>query len=200
VTKAEGFALFDTPIGVCAIAWNPRGIAGVSLPAGGEAPARARMRKRHPDAPESEPPPAVKKAIERIGALLRGEPDDLQSIKLDMDGVADFHRRVFDLARTIPPGETMTYGSVAEKLNSPGAARAVGQALGANPFPIIVPCHRVLGAGGKVGGFSAPGGTTTKMRMLTIEGATVNRAPALFDQLVFPILPVSCYHIPIFFY
>ncbi len=183
MTKADGFTLFETPIGVCAIAWGPRGIVGVSLPAGGEAPARARIRKRYPDAPETEAPPEVKKAIERIGALLNGKPDDLQSIKLDMDGIPDFHRKVFDMARAIPPGETMTYGSVAEKLNSPGAARAVGQALGANPFPIIVPCHRVLGAGGKVGGFSAPGGTTTKMRMLTIEGASVNRAPQLFDQL-----------------
>jgi methylated-DNA-[protein]-cysteine S-methyltransferase len=183
VTKAEGFALFDTPIGVCAVAWGLHGIVGVSLPAGGEAPARGRMRKRFPEAPEVAPPAAVQDAIDRIRALLAGEADDLLSIEIDMDGIPDFHRRVLEFARTIRPGETSTYGEVAEKLNAPGAARAVGQALGANPFPIVVPCHRVLGAGGKVGGFSAPGGTTTKMRMLTIEGASVNRAPTLFDQL-----------------
>jgi methylated-DNA-[protein]-cysteine S-methyltransferase len=183
VTIVAGFTLFGTPIGVCGIAWGPRGIVGVSLPAGGEAPARARMRKRFPDASETKPPSAVAKAIDRIRALLRGETDDLLSIELDMDDIPEFHRRVFELARKIAPGETLTYGAVAEKLNSPGAARAVGQALGANPFPIIVPCHRVLGAGGKTGGFSAPGGTATKMRMLSIEGAKVNRTPTLFDGL-----------------
>jgi methylated-DNA-[protein]-cysteine S-methyltransferase len=180
---ADGFTLFDTAIGTCAIAWGPRGVVGVCLPAGSPDEARARMRKRTPDAPETAPPPVVKRAIADITALMKGEPLDLLDVELDLDGVPDFHRRVYDVARAIPPGQTLTYGEVAEKLESPGAARAVGAALGANPFPIIVPCHRVLGAGGKVGGFSAPGGTTTKMRMLNIEGAKVQQAPALFDQL-----------------
>ena len=86
-----------------------------------------------------------------------------------MEGVAGFHRRVYDAARAIPPGKTLAYGEIAERIGAPGAARAVGQALGRNPFPIVVPCHRVLAAGGKIGGFSAHGGTATKRRMLAIE-------------------------------
>ena len=184
MAQSQGFALFDTPVGLCAIAWGERGIIGVSLPSGGESPLRANIRKRFPDTVESDPPQSVQDAITRIRALLNGESDDLMSIALDMEGIADFNKKVYEVARAIPPGQTLTYGEVAEKLEAPpGAARAVGQALGANPFPIIVPCHRVLGAGGKTGGFSAPGGTTTKMRMLNIEGAKPNNAPSLFSDL-----------------
>lgn len=184
MAQSQGFALFDTPVGLCGVAWGERGIIGVSLPSGGEAPLRANMRQRFADAVESDPPQSVQEAIARIRALLNGERDDLKSIALDMVGVADFNKKVYDVARAIPPGQTVTYGEVAEKLQAPpGAARAVGQALGANPFPIIVPCHRVLGAGGKTGGFSAPGGTTTKLRILNIEGAKPNNAPSLFSDL-----------------
>jgi methylated-DNA-[protein]-cysteine S-methyltransferase len=181
--SAEGFALFDTPVGTCAIAWGERGIVGVGLPAGGEPVLRAHMRRRFPGTPEAEPPPHVQDAITRIRALLGGAHDDLTSIELDLEGIGDFHRRVYAAARAIPPGETLTYGELAKKLGDPGAARAVGQALGANPFPIIVPCHRILAASGKTGGFSAPGGTTTKMRMLTIERAQPGGAPSLFTDL-----------------
>lgn len=181
--RAQGLALFDTPVGVCAIAWGERGIVGVALPSGGEGVMRAQMRRRFPDARESEPPGHVTEAIARIRALLAGERDDLTSIELDFDGVSEFHRRVFAAARAIPPGETLTYGELAKQLGEPGAARAVGQAMGANPFPIIVPCHRVLAASGKTGGFSAPGGATTKMKMLTIERAQPGEAPTLFPNL-----------------
>lgn len=180
---AQGFTLFDTAIGTCAIAWGERGIMAAQLPDKDDTQIRARMRKRFPNAPESEPPTEMRRAIDGIVALMRGEKRDLLEVTLDMDGIPDFHRRVYEVARAIPPGQTLTYGEVAEKLNAPGAARAVGQALGANPIPIIVPCHRILAASGKTGGFSAPGGATTKMRMLTIEGAKVNQAPSLFDQL-----------------
>ena len=182
-SATHGFALFDTPVGTCAIAWGTRGIVGVSLPAGGETVLRARMRHRFPAAPEGEPPPHVQDALTRIRALLAGARDDLMSIELDLKGIGDFHRNVYAAARAIPPGETLTYGELAKKLGDPGAARAVGQALGANPFPIIVPCHRILAASGKTGGFSAPGGTTTKMRMLTIERAQPGGAPSLFADL-----------------
>jgi methylated-DNA-[protein]-cysteine S-methyltransferase len=111
----------------------------------------------------------VQLAIDNIVALLCGEPSDLSAIALDMEGLAPFHRRVYEVARTIPPGKTLPYGEVAARAGAPGAARAVGQALGHNPFPIIVPCHRVVSAGGKIGGFSAHGGTATKRRMLAIE-------------------------------
>ena len=149
-----GFTLFETPIGVCGIAWGERGLVGVALPAADEGETRSRMKKRHPDLAETAPPPKVRETIDAILGLLNGEKRTLQEIELDDAGVPDFHKRVYDLARAIPPGETLTYGQVAEKLNSPGAARAVGAALGANPWPIIVPCHRILGAGGKTGGFS----------------------------------------------
>jgi methylated-DNA-[protein]-cysteine S-methyltransferase len=100
-----------------------------------------------------------------------------------MDGVPPFERRVYEVARTIVPGATLAYGDIAARLGAPGEARAVGQALGHNPFPLVVPCHRVLAAGGKVGGFSANGGIATKLRLLSIEGAQTSSAPPLFEKL-----------------
>jgi O-6-methylguanine DNA methyltransferase len=168
---AYGFALFDTAIGRCGIAWGGRGIVGVQLPEERELDTRARVLQRFPDAREAPPPPDVQRALDAIVALLRGDATDLCGIALDMDRVPPFHRRVYEVARTIPPGETLSYGEIAARLGARGSARAVGQALGRNPFAIIVPCHRVLAAGGKVGGFSANGGVTTKLRLLSIEGA-----------------------------
>lgn len=174
--SGQGFALFDTPIGRCGIAWGARGILRVQLPEGRDAATRASLRTRFPDARESPPPAAVERTLSRICALLRGEESDLSVIPLDLDGVPDFHRRVYEAARAIAPGSTLSYGEVATRVGAPGAARAVGQALGRNPFAIVVPCHRVLGAGGKVGGFSADGGITTKLRLLSLEGAFANGA------------------------
>jgi methylated-DNA-[protein]-cysteine S-methyltransferase len=167
---AYGFTLFDTAIGRCGVAWSDRGLVGVQLPEAGDMATRERMLQRFPAAAERPPPPQVRLAIDGIVALLQGEPSDLSAIALDMEGVAPFHRRVYEVARTIPPGKTLAYGEVAARLGAAGAARAVGQALGHNPFPIVVPCHRVVAAGGKIGGFSAHGGTATKRRMLAIEG------------------------------
>ncbi len=168
-----GAALFDTALGRCGIAWGERGIVGVQLPepAGAE---RARLLRRFPDAIEASPPPGVQQAIERIATLLSGDPADLNSITLDMGAVAEFDRCVYEATRRIPRGATRTYGEIAAEVGDPGAARAVGQALGRNPFPIIIPCHRVLAAAGRPGGFSAHGGVTTKLRMLAIEGAPGN--------------------------
>ena len=123
----------------------------------------------------------MQRALDGIVALLRGEASDLSAVALDMERVPPFHRRVYEAARTIPPGATLSYGEIAARLGAPGSARAVGQALGRNPFAIVVPCHRVLAAGGKVGGFSANGGVTTKLRLLSIEGARANGSAALFD-------------------
>ena len=175
---AHGFALFDTAIGRCGIAWGDRGIAGLQLPEADEQQTRARMLQRFPTAGESIPPIEVRRALDCVAALLNGEASDLTTAALDMDEVPPFHRRVYEIARCIPPGATLSYGEIAARLGAPGAARAVGQALGQNPFPIIVPCHRVLAAGGKIGGFSAHGGVATKLRMLAIEGARVNGTPA----------------------
>lgn len=165
------FALFATPIGVCAIAWSARGIAAFELPGRDRGATRRRLLRRLPDAEEADPPPAVAAAIRRVQGLLRGARDDLADIVLDLGGATPFARAVYDVARKIPPGSTLTYGAVAARIGAPGAARAVGAALGRNPIPVIVPCHRVLAAGGGDGGFSAPGGLATKRRLLTIEGA-----------------------------
>ncbi len=180
------YSLFDTTIGRCGIAWCGSGVIGVQLPEARESATRARLLRRFPGAREASPPPAVQRALDAIAALLRGATSDLSAIALDMESVPSFHRRVYEVARTIPPGATLTYGEIAKRLGEPGSARAVGQALGRNPFAIVVPCHRVVAAGGKVGGFSANGGTTTKLRMLEIERAafgtpTDNGQLALFD-------------------
>jgi len=168
-----GFAytMFDTAIGRCGIAWGPQGIVALQLPEATPAATRARLQRHRPDAVETEPPETVRDAIAAIVALLDGAPCDLGAIELDMAGVPDFHCRVYAVASAIPPGRTLTYGEVAARLGETGAARAVGQALGRNPFAIIVPCHRVVAAGGKLGGFSAGGGAATKRRILALEGA-----------------------------
>jgi methylated-DNA-[protein]-cysteine S-methyltransferase len=177
------FALFETPLGRCGIAWSERGVVAVQLPEASEAATRARLLRRWPEAVETPPPQHVEEAIAAIASLLRGEPRDLTHITLDMDRVEPFHRRVYEAARRIPPGATLTYGEVAERLGDPTAARAVGQALAENPLPLIVPCHRVVAAGGKLGGFSANGGVSTKLRLLSIEGAQPFDAPTLFPDL-----------------
>src|SRR5207247_1652832 len=168
---AHGFALFDTAIGRCAIAWSGRGILAVQLPEADERKTRARLIRRFPQAHEASPPPAVARALEGIAALLRGERIDLSVVALDLDGVPPFHRRVYEVTRTIAPGVTRSYGEIAARLGAPRSARAVGRALGRNPFAILVPCHRVLAAGGKPGGFSANGGVATKLRLLATEAA-----------------------------
>jgi methylated-DNA-[protein]-cysteine S-methyltransferase len=177
----QHFTLFDTAIGICGIEWGTRGINGLQLPMGSEEKTRARIRQRHGDIEPAEPTAEVQRAIARIVELLAGKPDDLLDIPLDLDGVPEFNRGVYDIARSIPPGQTMTYGEIAKKLGGVELSRDVGQALGRNPCPIVVPCHRVLAAGNKPGGFSARGGVETKLKMLAIEGAPVNHTPSLFD-------------------
>jgi methylated-DNA-[protein]-cysteine S-methyltransferase len=169
---AVAFSLFETAIGSCAIAWSDRGVTSLWLPESSDRHTRERVARRSPHITESTPPPFVSHAIDGIVALLAGEARDLTDVPLDFDEtVPEFHRRVYDVTRTIGPGRTLSYGEIAARLGEPDAARAVGQALGRNPIPIIVPCHRVLAADGGTGGFSAPGGTATKLQLLAIEGA-----------------------------
>jgi methylated-DNA-[protein]-cysteine S-methyltransferase len=175
------FTLFDTAIGSCAIVWGDRGVVGLQLPSADETATIARVRRRYRDVERGDPTADVRQAIEAIVALLEGERRDLSAIRLDMDRVPQFERTVYEIARTIPPGEVITYGEIAKRLGDPTAAQAVGVALGQNPFPIVVPCHRVVGAGTKLGGFSAPGGAKTKRRMLAIEGSPAAGTPDLFD-------------------
>jgi len=177
----QHFAIFDTAIGRCGIVWGPRGINGVQLPMGSEEKTRTRIRQSRGEIPEAAPTAEVQRAIDGIVELLAGKPNDLAAIALDLDGVPEFNRGVYDIARRIPPGQTLTYGDIAKQLGGVELSRDVGQALGRNPCPIVVPCHRVLAAGGKPGGFSGNGGVVTKLKMLAIEGAVVNHTPSLFD-------------------
>lgn len=180
------FVLFETAIGCCGIVWSERGVAGVQLPERSEAATRNRLLRRFPAAHEGEPPADVQRTIDDIVALLGGERRDLNHVGIDLDAVSEFHRRVYEVARRIPAGATLSYGEVAERLGDRNLARDVAEALSQNPCPIIVPCHRVLAAGGKPGGFSAPGGVVTKLRLLTIEGAQPQgrmEGPLLFDRL-----------------
>jgi methylated-DNA-[protein]-cysteine S-methyltransferase len=184
---AIGYALFKTAIGACAIAWSDAGVVALRLPEQDEKRTRARVLQRWPHAEEEPPPPGVERAIGGVVGLLSGQAADLGTdalgtVALDMERVPPFDRRVYAVARTIAPGETLTYGDIAARLGDPGAAREVGQALGRNPFAIIVPCHRVIAAGGKTGGFSANGGVDTKLRLLEIERARLGREPTLFDR------------------
>jgi methylated-DNA-[protein]-cysteine S-methyltransferase len=179
--SAEGFSLFETVVGRCGIAWGARGIVGLQLPEGSSQRTRSRLQRRFPTATEAAPPPEVEGAVKAIASLLQGGAADLATVPLDMGAVPEFHRRVYATARSIPPGQTTSYGALAARLGAPGAARAVGQALGRNPFPIVVPCHRVLGANGKVGGFSAVGGVVTKLRLLSAERDAGGDRPPPYD-------------------
>ena len=175
-----GYALFPNAIGACGLAWNDEGLTLVRLPEAGEGAMRAWLQRRAPGVPETEPPAEIAAAIVDIRALLDGKPLDLSHIRLDRSPLTDFDARVYAVTQAIAPGETLTYGEVAQRVGEPGAAQAVGRALGSNPWPIVVPCHRVVAAGGKLHGFSAPGGIDTKRRMLAIEGASLKGA-SLFE-------------------
>jgi len=168
--KTPGFALFESQIGRCGIAWANGGVVALALPGARDAATRALLLARCPEATEQPPPRPVARAIKNIERLLRGDKVSFDDLTLEMAGLPVFQRRVYEMVRGIPAGTTLSYGEVAARLGSPGSARAVGQALGKNPFPIVVPCHRVLASGGKLGGFTANGGVDTKVRMLELEG------------------------------
>jgi methylated-DNA-[protein]-cysteine S-methyltransferase len=175
------YTLFETAIGTCTIAWGPRGLVAVQLPEGGEAAARKRIERRFENIRESAPSDEMSAIIDRIRGLLEGGRDDLADVRLDLDRVSEFQRRVYAVARAIAPGRTRTYGEIARELGpDPRLARDVGEAMGQNPWPIVVPCHRVVAAGGKLGGFSARGGASTKQRMLAVEGAEAAGQGELF--------------------
>jgi methylated-DNA-[protein]-cysteine S-methyltransferase len=189
--SGAAFALFPTVIGPCALVWRGEAVIGAALPGASEAGTRAQIVRRFPDAEEAEPSTAIVEAIERIVRLLAGEAIDLSDIPVDLSAADAFERKVYAAALGIKRGEVRTYGDLATAIGAPGAARAVGVALGRNPIPIIVPCHRVLAADGKSGGFSAPGGTATKFRILAIEGARRPGDPELFDSLPLAVKPAS---------
>lgn len=175
------FHLFDTSVGTCAIAWGPQGLLAVRLPAVEGGDLAEKMGRAVPGAVPGEPDSETASAIAGIRALLSGDKRNLLEITLDMATTGPFDRAVYAIARAIPPGQTLTYGQVAKRLppdvltDMPPSIvpRAVGQSLGRNPWPIVVPCHRVMAAAGGTGGFSAPGGVDTKLTLLRIEGAVL---------------------------
>ena len=185
MTTTRHCALFDTAFGRCALAWNANGLTAVRLPENSDALTRASLLARQResgDCLESAPPwpPFVAAAVQSIQAHLAGQPQDLRDLPLDFSGVQDFERRVYAAARALDPGQTCTYGELANAISQPAALRAVGQALGHNPWPLVIPCHRVLAAGGRLGGFSAPGGSETKRRLLVLERGMFRREGELF--------------------
>lgn len=179
-----GFALFPTPLGHCGMAWSAQAITGSQLPDATLALTLERMQERFPTTTAEDAPGWVQSVMADVAALLAGDAEAhgrLRTAPLDMAAAPPFFREVWEAARLIPMGETLSYGELAALLGQPGAARAVGQALGANPFAPIVPCHRILAKGRAAGGFSAPGGVDTKLRLLQIEHARFG-APGLFDS------------------
>lgn len=181
----SGFAFVETPAGLCGLAWNDAlEVCGGQLPEPTPERTRQRMQQRFPDLQEVDPPPAMAEVLRRLAAAIQGTPDTLEDVPLADGDVPAFNRRVYELARRIPPGQTRTYGELAAELGGPAVARAVGQALGRNHFAPLVPCHRVMAANGQSGGFSGPGGLKTKLRLLQLEGAPLGSAsddqPGLF--------------------
>jgi len=166
---------FDTALGRCAVRWTEAGISGVLLPTTG-----GRSGPRLEDGVPV--PPFVREAIDGMVAVMAGVARDLRDVPIDDRSVDPFRREVYAATREIGPGTTRSYGEVARSIGYPNGARDVGAALARNPFPIIVPCHRVVAANGALTGFSAPGGLATKRRMLELEGAPGYGQQALFDD------------------
>ncbi|MFT3725791.1 MAG: methylated-DNA--[protein]-cysteine S-methyltransferase [Hyphomonadaceae bacterium] len=176
----SNYAVFETAIGWAGVAWAGNGLIGAYLPEADPAMARQSFVRRFPGVTEAEPSPVIAGVIERIVALMRGEKVDMSDAPLDIARVPEFNARVYEITRRIPPGETLTYGQIAVQLGDKLLSQQVGAALGRNPWPIIVPCHRVTAANGKLGGFTARGGTDTKLKLLAIEGASAAAQRDLF--------------------
>jgi methylated-DNA-[protein]-cysteine S-methyltransferase len=172
------YSIFETAAGFCGIAWNDAGITRFQLPTRTAEATGRLLRRRLPSAEPGEPPPMVREAITAATRYFAGEETDFSRFTLDLDDQSPFFRQIYAAARRVGWGRTTTYGTLAKELGAgPEAARDVGQAMAQNPVALIIPCHRVLAAGGKVGGFSAPGGAATKRRMLKLEGNDVEPAP-----------------------
>ena len=179
--KKTAYCLFETPLGACGIAWREAAepssqavVTAVQLPETTAQGTESRIARKAGSNQRSVPPPEIAAVIEKIRLHLGGEVQDLRTVAVDLSEVSPSFRQIYEATRQIPPGQTRTYGEIAKAVGQPGAAQEVGQAMAKNPVPIIVPCHRVSAAGGKLGGFSAPGGPATKAKLLALEGATVN--------------------------
>ncbi|GAA5539903.1 MULTISPECIES: methylated-DNA--[protein]-cysteine S-methyltransferase [Brucella/Ochrobactrum group] len=184
--EPSGITIFETPIGPCGIAWRGAKVIGVEIGDTDEKETRYRLGERvgeqFSDA-QADVPAFVTQAIEKVRALLDGGSPDFSQTPLAFESLPDLNRQVYEIILELKAGETTTYGAIARRLGDVSLSQAVGYALGKNPFPIIVPCHRVLGSNGKVGGFSAAGGTATKLKLLNIERAKISSEPDLFGGL-----------------
>jgi methylated-DNA-[protein]-cysteine S-methyltransferase len=170
--------VFETAAGFCGIAWSDFGVTRFVLPRTNAAAAERSLRRRAPDAEPGAPPPGVAEAIARAVRYFSGEETDFSAVPLDLRDQEPFFEQIYDALRRVGWGRTTTYGALAAAIGaSREAARDVGQAMAKNPTPLLIPCHRVLAAGGRLGGFSAPGGAETKVRMLRLEGVDLNAPP-----------------------
>jgi methylated-DNA-[protein]-cysteine S-methyltransferase len=180
----EFHSLFDTEFGTCGLGWNARGLTRVQLPEADRSATERRLQAGRAHSHPTEPPPPIRKVTAMLQSYFAGARIDFSPIALDLGGVGSFYRKVYEAARSIGWGQTTSYGELARQAGYPNGARAVGQALGRNPVPIIVPCHRVLASGGKAGGFSAFGGARTKMRLLALEGLRLGHDAPLLPGLL----------------
>ncbi|HWB45794.1 MAG TPA: methylated-DNA--[protein]-cysteine S-methyltransferase [Hyphomicrobiaceae bacterium] len=169
----RGYRLIETAIGICGIAWSERGLTRLQLPEAD--PESTERRLRAGSETRAKPPRDIEHVVTALQRYCAGERIGFESVPLDLESVSPFYRRIYDQARRIAWGHTLTYGELGRLAGYPDAARAVGQAMGRNRIPIIVPCHRVLASGGKIGGFSAFGGPRTKERLLALEGIALGR-------------------------
>lgn len=173
-TVHHHYTIFETAGGFCGIAWNDIGITRFQLPTRSAEAIERNLLRRLPDAKPGEPPPEIAEAIAAVRRYFAGEETDFSAFTLDLGDQDEFFMRIYEAARQVGWGKTTTYGALARQLGAgPEAARDVGQAMARNPVGLIIPCHRVLAAGGKVGGFSAPGGASAKRRMLELEGVNL---------------------------
>jgi methylated-DNA-[protein]-cysteine S-methyltransferase len=187
-TLGRAYSIFDSAIGRCAVVWDEAGIVGVQLPEAREIDTRRRLFQLYPEARETKPTPNSEAAIEGMVALLHGDAADFSDVTLDMRGIHGFDQRVYQITQRVLRGETLTYSDIAARLGSPSAVRSVAQALARNPFVVIVPCHRVLEAGGYADRMSPHGGLISKRRLLSIEGAVNSNGKTLLDVLL-PVAP-----------
>ncbi len=164
------YAVFDTALGACGVAWSETGLLRLQLPERDHNATRARLTRGLATAVAAAPPSQIASVVVDMIRYAQGHRVDFSNLPLDLDGVPAFHHTVYDACRKIDWGKTLTYGALAAQVDAPGAARAVGQAMARNPLPIVIPCHRVLARGQRMGGFSAYGGAITKERLLALEG------------------------------
>lgn len=173
------YHVFETAFGWCGICWTGEGVSGFQLPSGDRAKDEDRLQRRTGADVASEPPASIAGLIDELKAYFRGERADFSELEVDLAGVDPFHARILAAARRVGWGEISSYGALAREVaGDVAASRGVGQAMGRNPIPVIIPCHRILAADGKPGGFSAPGGVVTKLKLLDLEGS-LNKTPAL---------------------